>query len=102
MRAPVQIPFGIAHRLRAMNAQVLAPSASSDPPTGLTADEVLARQRRFGSNVVPDETVHAWRSALSKLWATVPWMLEITIGLQWVLGKYVEAGIIAALLVFNA
>jgi H+-transporting ATPase len=32
----------------------------------------------------------------------VPWMLEVAIVLQIVLGDYAEAGIIAGLLVFNA
>ena len=40
--------------------------------------------------------------ALDKFWAPVPWMLEAAIVLQVALGEYVEAAIIAALLVFNA
>jgi H+-transporting ATPase len=40
--------------------------------------------------------------ALEKFWAPVPWMLEAAIVLELVLGKYVEAAIIAFLLVFNA
>jgi H+-transporting ATPase len=40
--------------------------------------------------------------ALEKFWAPVPWMLEAAIVLELVLGKYVEASIIATLLVFNA
>jgi H+-transporting ATPase len=40
--------------------------------------------------------------ALNKFWAPVPWMLEAAIVLQVALGEYVEAAIIAALLVFNA
>jgi H+-transporting ATPase len=40
--------------------------------------------------------------ALDKFWAPVPWMLEAAILVELALGKYVEAGIIALLLVFNA
>jgi H+-transporting ATPase len=40
--------------------------------------------------------------ALEKFWAPVPWMLEAAIVLELLLGKYVEAAIIALLLVFNA
>jgi H+-transporting ATPase len=40
--------------------------------------------------------------ALKKFWAPIPWMLEAAIVLELVLGKYVEAAIIAVLLVFNA
>ncbi len=54
---------------------------------------------RIGS---PTTHPHPLRSALLQLWAPVPWMLEGAILLQLVLGKGLEAGIIAALLVFNA
>ena len=43
-----------------------------------------------------------WRMALAKFWAPVPWMLEAAVVLQLVLHEYVEAAVIAALLVFNA
>ncbi len=46
--------------------------------------------------------MHPFRMALDKFWAPVPWMLEAAIALEVVLGKYVEAAIIALLLVFNA
>jgi len=51
---------------------------------------------------MPDTAQHPLRNALAKLWAPVPWMLEATIVLELWLGKFVEAAIIAALLVFNA
>ncbi len=37
-----------------------------------------------------------------KLWAPVPWMLEAAILLQLALGDYVEAGVVALLLIFNS
>ena len=40
--------------------------------------------------------------AIEKFWAPVPWMLEAAIVLELALGNYVEAAIIAGLLVFNA
>ncbi len=46
--------------------------------------------------------MHPLRMAIEKFWAPVPWMLEAAIILELVLGKYVEAAIIAALLIFNA
>ena len=42
------------------------------------------------------------RLALEKFWAPVPWLLEGSIVLEIVLHKYYEAGVIAALLLFNA
>lgn len=40
--------------------------------------------------------------AIEELWAPVSWMLAAAIVLELVLGKYVEAGITAILLMFNA
>jgi len=51
---------------------------------------------------MPDTALHPLRRALAKFWAPVPWMLESAIVLEMVLGKYVEAAIIASLLAFNA
>jgi H+-transporting ATPase len=51
---------------------------------------------------MPDTAEHPLRRAIGKFWAPVPWMLEAAIVLEVILDKYVEAAIIAALLVFNA
>ncbi|MGA2254352.1 MAG: HAD-IC family P-type ATPase, partial [Thermoguttaceae bacterium] len=70
--------------------------------TGLTSEEAGRRRKQFGPNAVPDMTPNPFRMALEKFWAPVPWMLEAAIVLQMALGEYVEAAIIAGLLVFNA
>ncbi len=69
---------------------------------GLTSQEATLRLRRDGRNAMPDTTLHPLRRALDKFWAPVPWMLEAAIALELGLGKYLEAAIIAALLIFNA
>jgi H+-transporting ATPase len=69
---------------------------------GLTGDEARAQLAKFGPNAMPDTAIRPLRMALAKFWAPVPWMLEAAIILQAVLHEYVEAGVIAALLVFNA
>jgi H+-transporting ATPase len=51
---------------------------------------------------MPDTSAHPIRSALSKFWAPVPWMLEAVIIIELGLRDYVEAVVIAVLLVFNA
>src|SRR5450755_3980566 len=71
-------------------------------PPGLTSDDVSRRLEKFGPNALPDTSLHPLRRALTKFWAPVPWMLEAAIVLEAVLGKYVEAAIIAVLLAFNA
>ncbi len=77
-------------------------AAKVELPTGLTSDEARCRLQKAGPNAMPDTSLNPSRVALEKFWAPVPWMLEAAIVLELVLGKYVEAAIIAALLVFNA
>jgi H+-transporting ATPase len=69
---------------------------------GLTSDEASRRLAQLGSNVIADVAEHRVQRALGKLWAPVPWMLEAAILLQLFLGDYVEAGVVAFLLVANA
>jgi H+-transporting ATPase len=69
---------------------------------GLTTEEAHRRLAKDGPNAIIDVTQHPMLRAVQKLWAPVPWMLEAAILLQLVLGDYVEAGVVALLLVFNA
>lgn len=69
---------------------------------GLTATEAQTRLTASGPNSIPDTALHPLRMAVAKFWAPVPWMLEAAIVLELTLGKYVEAAIIALLLIFNA
>jgi len=84
------------------SADEAADNATEGSLIGLTTDEAGIRLKKFGPNAMPDASVHPLRSALSKFWSPVPWMLEAAIVLEVALGKYVEAAVIAALLVFNA
>ncbi|MDR8397416.1 cation-transporting P-type ATPase [Paraburkholderia sp. USG1] len=82
------------------------PEAASQPDavpgTGLSSTEARRRLAESGANTLPDTAASTWRMMLGKFWAPVPWMLEAAVVLQCVLGRFVEAGIIAGLLVFNA
>src|ERR1700721_1774477 len=68
---------------------------------GLTSDDARLRLA-LGSNAIADVSQHPVQRALGKLWAPVPWMLEAAIVLQLFLGDYVEAGVVAILMVANA
>jgi H+-transporting ATPase len=90
-----------------LSTEVAVPSKSVDAAnvglqSGLTSSEARSRLEKFGANAMPDTSMHPLRMAIEKFWAPVPWMLEAAIILELVLGKYVEAAIIAALLIFNA
>ena len=85
-----------------MSPSKSASAADVTSPSGLTSEEARRRWEKFGPNTMPDTALHPLRMAIEKFWAPVPWMLEAAIVLEVALGKYVEAAIIAALLVFNA
>ncbi len=70
--------------------------------SGLTSAEAASRLQEDGPNAMPDTSAHPLRNALTKFWAPVPWLLEASIVLQVVLHKYLEAAVIAGLLIFNA
>lgn len=74
----------------------------TDLSVGLTASEAGARLKTGGPNAVVDVAQHPVRRAVNKLWAPVPWMLEAAILLQLGLGDYLEAAVVALLLLFNA
>ncbi len=76
--------------------------ADAPEARGLTGDQVRLRLVKYGPNTIPDTEQRALRRALGKFSAPVPWMLEAAIILELVLGKFVEAAVIAVLLVFNA
>ena len=79
------------------------PSSTPSPgATGLTSSEAALRLKQYGPNAVPEQKPHPWLAFLSKFWAPVPWMLEVTIFLELLLGRTMEAGVIGALLIFNA
>jgi H+-transporting ATPase len=71
-------------------------------PDGLTTEEARRRLEEFGPNATLETGPAPWRRALGNFWAPVPWMLEAAIVLQFALGEYVEAAVIAVLLAFNA
>jgi len=101
--APAPKGGAAADESRQVEAQI-SPSTRGAAPAnapevtskgGLTSDEARRRLTKFGPNAIPDTSVHPLRMAVEKFWAPVPWMLEAAIAIELVLGKYVEAGIIA-------
>ena len=83
-------------------APVDVKTSVNEAADGLTSDEARRRLATSGPNSMPDTAENPLRRALTKFWSPIPWMLEAATILELVLGKYVEAGIIAVLLFFNA
>ena len=78
------------------------PAAPVSASAGLTAAEAAERRQQFGPNVVTRMRPRGMGALFGKFWGVVPWMLEVAIVLDIVLGRWVEAIVIAALLIFNA
>ena len=81
------------------NSAGIAPDAEPEAsPTGLTSVQARALLAEHGPNTVLERRPSALSRLAGGLWAPVPWMLEATIVLELVLGKW----LVAAVLVFNA
>jgi H+-transporting ATPase len=73
-----------------------------DKIAGLTDAEAKQRLFQYGRNYITKKRPHNLMLILRKFWAPIPWMLEVTIILQLIIGKIEEAIIITALLIFNS
>ena len=73
-----------------------------EAPRGLTSSEAAGRLRASGPNAVPEERPRPWVAFAKKFWGPVPWMLEVSLILEAVLGHETQAAIIGLLLVVNA
>ena len=69
---------------------------------GLTTAEAQRRLEEYGPNEVPEKKNNPLIQFAKKFWGLTPWMLEFTVALEWVFGKYTEAYVIVVLLIFNA
>jgi H+-transporting ATPase len=71
-------------------------------PNGLSSDEANRRRREFGPNAIVEKTQPGWQIFLAKFRSPIAWMLEATIVLQLWVGQFIEAAVVAGLLLFNA
>lgn len=69
---------------------------------GLSQAEAEKRLQQYGPNALPEQKIRLWLVFLQKMWGPVPWMLEASVVLEFILGKTIEAGIIGVLILFNA
>ena len=69
--------------------------------TGLSSREAARRLTRYGANDVAEEHRSLLLEVLGHFWGPIPWMIEAALVLTAVTGRWVDFGIIAALLVLN-
>ena len=68
---------------------------------GLTSLEAQKRLVQYGPNLVREKQSNRFIILAKKFWSPIPWMIELTIALQFILEKYTEALIIIALLLLS-
>ncbi|EZQ11124.1 MULTISPECIES: plasma-membrane proton-efflux P-type ATPase [Acidianus] len=69
---------------------------------GLSEEEAEKRLRTYGYNEVKEKKESPIIKFLKKFWAPVPWMLEVTVIITFILGKFLDMYIILFLLIFNS
>lgn len=69
---------------------------------GLTTETARRLMVEYGPNAVPVPRDSWMKRLAGKLWAPVPWMLEATIVLEVVTGKWLDAVLVAFVLLLNA
>ena len=74
----------------------------TDAAIGLTTSVARAQLQQQGANSMVTAAEHPLMRACKKLWAPVPWMLELAILIQLGMGDYPQAGVVSLLLLFNA
>jgi H+-transporting ATPase len=77
-------------------------AAVTDLAAGLTTPAAAARLERFGPNAVAEMQSRQMLALLGRFWGVIPWMLELALVLDLVLGRWIEAAVIATLLCANA
>jgi H+-transporting ATPase len=77
-------------------------AALNTTTAGLTESEAERRVDRFGYNQVEEPKRNPLIDFLSRYWGPMPWLLELTIIMSYVIGHYLEIAIIFGLLTINA
>lgn len=78
------------------------PTERSSAPDGLSAAEAAERLHRLGANVAAEMRPKRLTRFLGKFWGIVPWMLEAVVAVDLILGRWIEAAVVVALVLFNA
>lgn len=77
-------------------------STSQVTSKGLSSEEAEKLMEQYGPNEIIEKRVSPFLLFLKNFWGFVAWMLEITLIVELFFGKFLNAEIIAFLLIFNA
>jgi H+-transporting ATPase len=77
-------------------------SALSTSTNGLSDGEAKGRINKYGYNELSERQRNQFVDFLTRYWGPMPWLLEFTIALSYIIGHYLEAVIVFCLLTLNA
>ncbi len=80
----------------------IAPDGTSDSAVGLRSDSIERLREQYGYNEVPEHRENLILLYLKNFWGPLPWALEVTILITFIVGKQVEAIAIVLLFFMNA
>jgi H+-transporting ATPase len=76
-------------------------SFDAEERTGLTSDQALEAQEKWGLNELPEVIVPLWWVFVKQFLGTMPYMLEICIIITLIVKDYIDFSIILAMLILN-
>ncbi len=85
-----------------LSAQDVLKNLEVDPNKGLSQNEALERAKKYGYNEIIEKKESSAKKLAKKFYGLTPFMLEITMVFSYIIHSYLDAYIIAGLLVVNA
>ena len=82
--------------------EITTDTKSPDPKIGLQSDSIEGLRKHYGYNEVPEHRENLILLYLKNFWGPLPWALEVTILITFLVGKQVEAIAIILLFFINA
>ena len=77
-------------------------SALSTSTNGLSENEAKRRINESGYNELSEKRKNPFVDFLARYWGPMPWLLELTMALSYIIGHYLEVVIVFGLLTLNA
>jgi len=77
-------------------------SALSTSTNGLTENEAKTRINESGYNELSEKRKNPFVDFMTRYWGPMPWLLELTMALSYIIGHYLEVVIVFGLLTLNA